>query len=299
MFAVAFLYLCFTATMFLGSLLLTKNHYPLFVAGFRFFASGLMLLSLYFHHHKKIFWHYIPQLHRLDFYKYSFCLYTFSAIGYAWGMQYVDSVKACFVFVLAPFITALLLYVLEGHVLTQKKLYGLLIGFASVSAIILQSDHGVKSSADISYEIAGYVVFALATIAFAYGWILNKRMHVTVHVPSGLLTGAALFVGGSTTLVFWLCFENKAICSMQVTDDFWWLLLLFAMITGISYNLYSALLKRYSATFVSFASFLEPAFGLVYGAIFLAKPISYLALCSLLGLGSGLYLFYQEELRLQ
>jgi drug/metabolite transporter (DMT)-like permease len=84
-----------------------------------------------------------------------------------------------------------------------------------------------------------------------------------------------------------------------VTDDFWWLLLLFAMLTAVAYNLYSKLLKRYSATFVAFASFLEPAFGLLYAAIFLGQPISTLSFVSLMALGLGLYLFYQEELRLQ
>ena len=93
--------------------------------------------------------------------------------------------------------------------------------------------------------------------------------------------------------------HGHTIPDMHFTDDFWWLLLLFAILTAVSYNLYSSLLRRYSATFISFASFLEPAFGLLYASIFLGQAISRSALVALVTLGFGLYLFYQEELRLQ
>ncbi len=300
MLAVAFLYLCFTGTMFLGSLILTSNHYPFFIGGVRFFGSGLILLSFYFHRHQHAIWKQLPQLMCVPFFKYAFCLYTLSAIGFSWGMQYVDPVKACFVFVLAPFVTALLLYFLRNEKLSYKKIVGLMIGFAAVVPIIFESAHGT-SSQNVPWYLAmlGYAAFGCAVITFAYGWILNKEMHKTVHLSSSLITGAALVVGGGATLLFSLLVDGKSLLTMQVTDDFWWLLLLFTMITAVSYNLYSALLKRYSATFVSFASFLEPAFGLLYAATFLGQPISTISFISLAALGCGLYLFYQEELRLQ
>jgi len=298
MFAVAFLYLCFTGTMFLGSLILTTNHYPFFVAGARFFGSGIILLSLYIARHKKLIWQQLPQLLCIPFFQYAFCLYTLSAIGFSWGMQYVDPVKACFVFVLAPFVTALLLYFFYGEHLTRKKVYGLLIGFTAIVPIILESAHGKFHDTPWQLAMLGYVVFGCATIAFAYGWILNQQMHKTVHLPASLITGAALMVGGGTTLLLFIVLQGRLICNMHVTEDFWWLLLLFAILTAVAYNLYSLLLKRYSATFVSFASFLEPAFGLLYASIFLGQPVSLHSLFALMALGFGLYLFYQEELRL-
>jgi len=296
---VAFLYLCFTSTMFLGSTILTQNHYPFFVAGVRFFGSGVILLTLYFLRHKKTMWQQLPQLVCPSFFKYAFCLYTLSAIGFSWGMQYVDPVKACFVFVLAPFITALLLFFLKDEKLTPKKIAGLMIGFAAVIPIILEAAHGSSHDIPVYLAMLGYIAFGLAVITFAYGWILNQEMHKTVHVPSSLITGAALVVGGGLTLLFSVMMQGKALFAMQVTQDFWWLLLLFAMITAFAYNLYSTLLKQYSATFVAFASFLEPAFGLLYASLFLGQPISTTSFASLTALGFGLYLFYQEELRLR
>ncbi len=282
--------------MFLGSFILTKNHFPFFVAGARFFMSGCILLAMYYARHKKTIWTDVPQLFQLSFVKYAFCLYTISAIGFAWGMQFVDPVKACFVFVLAPFITALLLYWIDQEKLSVKKMYGLLIGFLGVIPILLQSDHGHFS--DISWQdsFLGYTVFGCAVIFFAYGWILNQELHRYIHVPSSLITGAALFVGGITTLVITFFGYIKNNIELQVSDDFWWLLLLFACLTAVAYNLYSILLKTYSATFLAFASFLEPAFGLLYAWIFFGQTISISAIISLVALSVGLYLFYQEEL---
>lgn len=285
--------------MFLGSLILQANHYPFFVAGFRFFGAGVILLSLYYAQHKQLIKKQLPQLLCVSFFKYALCLYTLSAIGFSWGMQYVDPVKACFVFVLAPFITALLLYFVKKEQLTTKKTVGLSIGFAAVIPIILQAAHGTAHAAPWHLAMLGYLVFGCAVVAFAYGWILNQEMHKIIHVPSILITGSALIVGGFTTLMLGFLMQGHHFFVMHVTDDFWWLLLLFSMITAISYNLYASLLKRYSATFVAFASFLEPAFGLLYAAVFLGQPVSTTSFVSLTALGFGLYIFYQEELRLR
>ena len=297
--AVAFLYLCFTGTMFLGSLILQANHYPLFVAGVRFFGAGVILLASYYARHKNTIFVQLVSLMCVPFFKYALCLYCLSAIGFSWGMQYVDPVKACFVFVLAPFITALLLYFVKDEKLTSKKTIGLSIGFAAVIPIILQAAHGTSHAAPWHLAMLGYIVFGCAVVAFAYGWILNQEMHKTIHAPSSLITGAALVVGGFTTLILAFAVRMRSTSAMQLTDDFWWLLLLFAILTAVAYNLYSQLLKRYSATFVAFASFLEPAFGLLYASIFLGQAISTISFISLTALGFGLYLFYQEELRIQ
>lgn len=298
MLAVAFLYVCFTGTIFLGSLILSQNHYPIFVGGVRFFGSGVILLTLYALRNKNLILKQLPKLNNILFFKHAFFLYTVSAIGFSWAMQYIDPVKGCFVFVLAPFVTALQLYFLKGEKLTTKKMIGLSVGFFAVIPIILQSEHSTTVH-EVPWNLAmlGYVVFICSVTAFAYGWILNKDMCKFIHLPSSLITGSALVVGGGLTLLLFLILHGHEICSMHVTDDFWWLLLLLAILTAIAYNLYSSLLKRFSPTFIAFASFLEPAFGLLYAAVFLGQSITIASFVSLAALGGGLYLFYQEELQ--
>lgn len=284
-------------TTFLGSLIVTSNHCPVFIAGARFFWSGVILLTFYAMRYKHTMLTQLPNLLCVPFFKYAICLYTISAIGFSWGMQYIDPVKACFVFVLAPFITAVLLYILKGEQLSARKLQGLILGFLAVIPIILESGHGQFNHISWYLAFLGYAVFAFAVGFFAYGWILKQEMHAVVDLPSALITGAALLVGGGVSLCFFYLTSGMSTVHMQLTPDFYWLLLLFSILTAFSYNLYSDLLGRYSATFVAFASFLEPAFGLLYGVIFLGRSMSMIAMISLLVLGCGLYLFYQEELR--
>jgi len=298
--AVAFLYLCFTGIMFLGSLILTTNHYPLFVAGVRFLVSGLILLTFYLSQHKNFQYAQLTQLITPLFFKYSLCLYTLSTIGFSWGLQYVDPVKACFVFVLAPFVTAIFLYFLKGEQLSTQKIIGLIIGFISVIPIILESSHGEFSHVPWHLSMIGYLVFASAVIFFAYGWTLSTELYQSIHnIPSLLITAIAFMLGGSISLIILLIIHPQEAFNIELTSEFGWLLLLYSILSAISYNLYTVLLRQYSPTFISFASFLEPAFGLLYAFLFLGQSLSIIAFCSLIGLGLGLYIFYQEELRSQ
>ena len=60
--------------------------------------------------------------------------------------------------------------------------------------------------------------------------------------------------------------------------------------------LYGYLLKSYTTTFLSFAGFLSPLFGALYGWVFLSEKISWHFYLSCAIVFAGLYLFYQDEL---
>ena len=64
----------------------------------------------------------------------------------------------------------------------------------------------------------------------------------------------------------------------------------------VCFNLYSVLLRRYSATFISFAGFTTPLFAALFDwVIFRAViPMAFFATVGFVGM--GLYLFYQDEL---
>ena len=64
-----------------------------------------------------------------------------------------------------------------------------------------------------------------------------------------------------------------------------------------AYNLYGHLLHIYSPTLLSFFGFTTPLFTAVYGFIFLNEPISMAFIVSVGIVSLGLYLFYQDELR--
>ena len=67
----------------------------------------------------------------------------------------------------------------------------------------------------------------------------------------------------------------------------------------LCHNLYAGLLKKYSATFMSFTSFLRPLFAALYGWAFFQEKISWHFYTSAIIVFIGLYIFYQDELRKQ
>ncbi len=297
MLAIACLYLCFTGTMFIENLIMATNHYPLFVAGARIFSGGALLLALYVLQHKKIEFAPLQQLVNVAFFKYVFCLYVLFVSGSAWSMQYMNPVTGCFIFVLSPFMTALMLYFGYQEKLTPKKICGLFVGFCAVVPIILQTSSDSATQAAGCLVFISYGVYACAVTAFAYGWIVyNKQVAPQITVPSALLTSLALMCGGVVTLSIFLVSSATSLHTMQLTNDFWWQLLFFSMLTAVGYHLYALLLKRYSATFISFASFLQPAFGLIIGVVIFKQPISVISIVALVALAIGLFLFSQEEL---
>ncbi len=64
----------------------------------------------------------------------------------------------------------------------------------------------------------------------------------------------------------------------------------------ICYNLYGHLLKRYSATFMSFAGLMTPLFAVFFGWVFLAESVDVSFFVSLVLFLLGLYCFHSEEL---
>ena len=64
----------------------------------------------------------------------------------------------------------------------------------------------------------------------------------------------------------------------------------------ISYNLYGALLKKFSATFLSFAGLVTPMFTALFAFIFFREVISWHFFSAMLLFAVGLKVFHQEEL---
>ena len=298
MFLVVVLYVLFTAMIFMHSAIMVDNPYPFFVAAFRTIVGGLFLLSVHIFSGKSIWLSGINVRQASTLFLHAIVLYTFSLAGFAAAMQYIDGITACFILATAPFITALILYLRDKEILTLQKCVGLLLGFIALIPIIL-----MQHEPDAVHQISsnqlywGQFLFFVANVCYAYGWILAQDLvKVASKYSPSLLNAYAMLVGGICSAILYIGFEGFHFPQL-VTSDFWSLLLLFTLATLINYNLYAYLLRFYSATFLSFAGFLEPALALVYSIMWLGSAATMSTIGALCALGLGLYLFYKEELR--
>src|SRR5271154_5926884 len=111
---------------------------PFFLVGLRMIIAGTVLLIYQFIADRK---HFV--VHRKDFLRLLllafFNIYITNSFEF-WGLQYLDSGKAFFIYNLTPFIDAIISYFTFSEKMTFKKLFGLSIGFLGFLPILkLQS----------------------------------------------------------------------------------------------------------------------------------------------------------------
>ena len=76
-----------------------------------------------------------------------------------------------------------------------------------------------------------------------------------------------------------------------------WTLVITLVYNLLCYNAYGMLLKRFTATFLSFIGLLSPIFASISGWLFLDEPLSWTILLSTSVVSIGLLIFYRAELK--
>lgn len=295
---VVILYFVFSAMTFINSKLMLTNPYPFFVGMTRAISCGLFLFCYSWFVHSKIMKKFSLSMRDWrDLIVFGICVHGFVMSGFSYGAQYVDPIKICFIFALCPFITAILQYLIHKETLSVKKIVGLALGFIGLVPIMLDVDHGAYKSLPVHLELLGVSVIFLSTIFFAYGWIVMKRfLKQNAHYPIEIINSIAMMIGGVVSLVLFFIMSGGQIFSLSLTPQFPILMIAFVAASLTTYMLYPYLLKTYSATFIAFAGFLEPVFGMIFGILFWGSRLTFLSSISLIVLFCGLYIFYKEEL---
>lgn len=295
MFYVVLLYALF-ASVFTVSKTALDHAQPFFLIGSRMVGAGLLLLVYQIWATRKFFsfskqtWVCILKLA-------FFNIYLTNAFEF-WGLQYVPSFKACFIYSLSPFLSALFCFFLFGEKLKKRKWIGLLVGFIGFLPILFVQT-GLKAGVDglFAFSLAD-IALVMAAVCSVYGWISLMQL-VNEHQLSPLTAnGLSMLLGGGIALCHSLAVENwHPIPVTQFSVFFECTLFLILISNLICYNLYGYLLKRYSATFLSFAGLTTPLFSAFYGYMFLNETISWPFYCSFAIVLIGLFLFDQEELK--
>lgn len=269
---------------------------PLFLVGSRMALAGGLLLGYQFFFQRKQFAFLQGNYFRLIALAF-FNIYLTNACE-IWGLQYLSSAKTCFLYSLSPFFAALLSFALFNESISSRKWLGLLIGFVGFCPIILHK--GSAEELTGSFWIFSLPELAVATAALSsvYGWILLKQVVSNNGLSFTMANGVSMLIGGILALAHSGVAEDWN--PLPVTEFLPFLegtVLLLIISNLAAYNLYGYLLKRYTATFISFAGFTTPLFTAFFGWYFFGEQIapSFLLSSSIVFL--GLYFFYQQELK--
>lgn len=215
-----------------------------------------------------------------------------------WGLQYLTSFKTCFIYSLSPFISALVSFIILSETLTWKKWIGLTIGLLGFLPTLL-TENGSEALAG-HFWLFSWAELAVITGVFSsvYGWILLRQLVSENNYTPFMANGLSMLLGGSMALGHSFLTESWNPTPVTEFLPFFECALLLIIISNlIAYNLYGFLLKRYSATFMSFAGLTTPIFCALFGWFFLKETVSWSFFVSGTIVFSGLLIFYQEELR--
>jgi len=295
MFFVILLYALF-ASVFTISKTGLQYTQPLFFVGTRMMVAGvLMLVYQYLMHResfvfkKEHFW----RLLRLA----AFNIYLTNVFEF-WGLKHLTSFKTCFIYSLSPFVSVLLSYFMFTEKMTGKKWIGLLIGFIGMVPIFLQETVSEEKLGHILFLSWGELAVMIAAVSSVYGWILLRQLVKENGYSPLMANGLSMLTGGSMALVHSFMVEDwNPVPVTQMTPFLECTILLIIISNLICYNLYGFLLRKYTATLMSFAGFSTPLFTAFFGWIFLGEYVTGAFYLTAVIVFFGLVIFYQEEIK--
>lgn len=295
MFFVILLYALF-ASVFTVSKTGLQYTEPLFFVGTRMAIAGAIMLAYQFIRHRNQF--VFQKQHFWRFFRLAvFNIYLTNMFEF-WGLQHLTSFKTCFIYSLSPFVSALLSYWLFEEKMTFKKWGGLAIGFLGFIPILMHETADEEKLGHLLFISWAEICVIAAAISSVYGWILLKQLVDENGYSPLMANGLSMLVGGGIALVHSSITENWNPLPVTNTYPFLECALLLILISNLTcYNLYGFLLKKFTATFMSFAGFTTPLFTALFGWLYLGETVSAPFYVSAFIVFSGLLLFYQEELK--
>ncbi len=298
MILVIFMYALFASTFTLGKAALSYVSPFLFI-GMRMILGGSLLLAYYrWVKKQKIV------IDKSD-YRLFLCIVLFHIfLAYTlefWALECVTSAKACLLYNLSPFITAIFSYLLFSERLSSRQICGLIIGFLGFIPILVAQTPLEKIGLHVSFLSIYEIALIASVTSSAYGWMMVK--HLMSRKYSLLLINGISMTGGGI-LALLLSLSTEGFTGLKVTSGeelmmlggYCFALVIIANIIG--YNLYGYLLTRYSATFLSFAGFITPLFAALLGWMFLGEQVTWHFFATISMVVLGLYLFHEKRLAL-
>ncbi|MBA2727636.1 MAG: DMT family transporter [Parachlamydiaceae bacterium] len=273
---------------------------PLFLVGSRMLTAGALIILYYLfsnrHEIRKIFSinrTAILTLVGLAF----FNIYLTNACE-VWGLQYLSSAKTCFIYSLSPFASALFSYFLFSEQMSKQKWLGLTIGFLGFIPIFMSQSTEEELTGSFWIFSWAELAVCVAAVSSVYGWILLKKLIQVDQISPLFANGLSMLLGGTMALGHSALVENWD--PVPVTEYLPFIecsILLILVSNFICYNLYGHLLKKFTATFMSFAGFTTPLFTALFGWLYFGEVVTSAFFFSMTIVFSGLLLFYREELK--
>lgn len=188
-----------------------------------------------------------------------FTLFAFATLSLTAGFTSVINATA-------PLFTALLGWLWLGDRLERPRVVGLVVGFVGV-ALLVRDRIGLKGDLSRALPAIGAALVA----AFLYGIAANYTKKRLMSVPP-LVASAVCQVGAAVVLLPLTFLTFPAV--MPSAKAWGALVALGVACTALAYVIFFPLIARLGPVRAIAVTFLIPAFGMLWGAIFLSEPVT-------------------------
>ncbi len=291
------LYFLWSSCFPLGKMLLEYGP-PLFLTGARMLLAGVLLVGFLALRRKKEFrmrgrqWLSLVLLGVFSIYLTNICEF--------WGLQHLSAAKTCFIYSLSPFFAALFSYLHFGEKMSRGKWLGFLIGFMGFLPVLF-----VQSGSEDLFSVSSWLSWPeLAVMGAAlfsvYGWVILRLTVKDQKVSPMMANGASMLLGGMMALVhssFVDAWAPLPVAGIHLGAFMKGIVLMTFISNIICYNLYGYLLKRFTATFLSFVGLLSPIFASLNSWLLLGEPPSLVICGSTFVVLLGLFVVYKSEIK--
>ena len=294
---VIFMYASWTSIFSLGKITLEYAP-PLFLTSFRMLLAGVLLTGYLFIRKRSSFRFTLKQFLSLGVLA-VFSIYLTNAFEF-WGLKHLSAAKACFIYSLSPFFAALFSYIHFKEKMNTRKWMGMLIGFIGFMPILTTQTGSEELIGGISFLSWPELALMGAALCSVYGWVLLRILVKDSEVSPAMANGVSMLIGGFLALIHSFFIDSWAPVPVA-TANFLPFIKGVVIMTFISnilcYNLYGMMLKKYTATFLSFMGLLSPIFASINAWIILGETPSPLIFGSTAIVSLGLWIVYQAELK--
>lgn len=271
---------------------------PLFLTATRMLLAGVLILGYLAWRNRAAFKITAKQLASLGVLA-IFSIYLTNAFEF-WGLKHMTAAKTCFFYSFTPFFSALLSYLHFGEKMNGKKWLGMGIGFTGFIPVLAAQKGSDELLSSLTFLSWPELAIIGASICSAYGWILLRLLVKNQSIPILMVNGSSMLIGGCLALIHSLVIDSWTplpVTSANLPAFFQGLFILIFISNIVCFNLYGFLLKRFTATFLSFMGLLFPIFASFNSWLFLGEPFSLTIIFSTGIVSIGLWLFYSAELR--
>jgi len=228
-----------------------------------------------------------------------FSIYLTNAFEF-WSLQHLTAAKTCFIYSLSPFFAAFFSYLHFGEKMNGRKWIGMTIGFLGILPVLFIQKGSEELLSGFFYLSWPELSMIAAAVCTVYGWILLRLLVKDTTLSPLMANGGSMLLGGLFALLHSYLVEswNPLPVTPANYAAFGQKLLIMTLISNIiCYNIYGQMLKRFTATFLSFMGVLSPIFASLSSWFFLGEPLSPVIFVSTGVVSIGLWLIYSAELK--